>query len=227
MYWPIRQPLAVRVYRHCGGERFRMDALVIDDEAQVRGFVATVLRDEGWEVSEAESAGGAFEMRREREWAMVFCGVMMGGANGFSVLKRFKDELPRTKVVLMTGHGSAMGALDATAFGAYDYLLKPFAVEALQSVSRAMTERLTHSPRHRLVSSKGSGSTYQSDIEMAGRSGAIIEVVEQWGRGAGTNLPGLLTGESGTGKEVGASALHRRRARGVQTFGAVNSAGVP
>jgi DNA-binding NtrC family response regulator len=137
-----------------------MDALVIDDEAQVRHFVATVLRDEGWEVSEAESAEAAFEMLREREWAVVFCDVMMGGANGFSVLKRFKEELPRTRVVLMTGHGSAMGALDATAFGAYDYLLKPFAVEALQSLSRAMTERLAHSPRHRLVSSKGSGSMH-------------------------------------------------------------------
>src|SRR5258705_6671531 len=227
MYWPIRHPLAVRVYRHCGGERFRMDALVIDDEAQVRSFVSTVLRDEGWEVSEAESAEAAFEMLREREWAVVFCDVMMGGANGFSVLKRFKEEMPRTKVVLMTGHGSAVGAVDATAFGAYDYLLKPFAVEALQSLSQAMTERLTNSPRHRLVSSKGSGSMYQSDIELVGRSGAIIEVMKQVGRVAGTNLPVLLTGESGTGKEVVASALHRRSARASQPFVAVNCGAIP
>jgi DNA-binding NtrC family response regulator len=73
----------------------------------------------------------------------------MGGANGFSVLRRFKEELPQTKVVLMTGHGSAAGALDATAYGAYDYLLKPFGVEALQSLSQAMRERLLHTPRHR------------------------------------------------------------------------------
>ena len=150
------------------GEKSRGMCLVIDDEVQVRRFVSAVLRDEGWEVSEAESAEGAFEMLREQDWAVVFCDVMMGGANGFSVLKRFKEELPQTRVVLMTGHGSAVGALDATAFGAYDYLLKPFGVEALQSLSRAVTERLERQPHHRLVAVKGAGALYQSDINLVG-----------------------------------------------------------
>ena len=112
-----------------------MQTLVIDDDPQVRRFVSRVLLDEGWEVSEADSAETAFEMLRDQKWSTVFCDVVMGGANGFSVLKRFKEELPQTKVVLMTGHGTAAGALDATAFGAYDYLLKPFSVEDLQSLS--------------------------------------------------------------------------------------------
>jgi DNA-binding NtrC family response regulator len=94
-----------------------MQALVIDDEPQVRSFVSRVLQEEGWEVSEADSAETAFEMLREGAWSVVFCDVLLGGADGFSVLKRFKEELPETKVVLMTGRGSAVGALDATAFG--------------------------------------------------------------------------------------------------------------
>ena len=204
-----------------------MNALVIDDEVQVRRFVGAVLRDEGWTVSEAESAEQAFEMLREQDWAVVFCDVMMGGANGFSVLKRFKEELPQTKVVLMTGHGSAAGALDATAYGAYDYLLKPFGVEALQSLSGAMREHLLNTPRHRLVSGKGSGTGYQSDITLVGRSGAFIEVMKQVGRVAATNLPVLLTGESGTGKEVVASALHRRSGRAGEAFVAVNCGAIP
>jgi len=204
-----------------------MNALVIDDEVQVRRFVGSVLEEEGWEVSEAESAEAAFEMLREQEWAVVFCDVLMGGADGFSVLRRFKEELPQTKVVLMTGHGSAAGALDATAYGAYDYLLKPFGVEALQSLSRAVQERLLQSPRPRLVSRKGSGAGYQSDITLVGRSGAFIEVMKQVGRVAATNLPVLLTGESGTGKEVVASALHRRSTRAAQAFVAVNCGAIP
>ena len=204
-----------------------LQALVIEDEVQVRRFVSSVLRDEGWEVSEAESAERAFEMLREQDWAVVFCDVMMGGANGFSVLKRFKEELPQTKVVLMTGHGTAVGALDATAFGAYDYLLKPFGVEALQSLSRAVRERLARQPHHRLVAGKGTGSLYQSDIDLVGRSGAFIEVMKQVGRVAATNLPVLLTGESGTGKEVVASALHRRSARAERPFVAVNCGAIP
>jgi len=204
-----------------------LHALVIDDEAQVREFVSTVLVEEGWQVSGAESAERAFEMLREQDWAVVFCDVVMGGANGFSVLKRFKEELPQTRVVLMTGHGSAVGALDATAFGAYDYLLKPFAVEALQSLSRAVQERFADRPHHRVVAGKGASALYRSDIELVGRSGAFIEVMKQVGRVAGTNLPVLLTGESGTGKEVVASALHRRSMRAEQPFVAVNCGAIP
>ncbi len=86
-----------------------MQALVIDDEQQIRRFVGEVLRDEGWTVTEAESAERAFELLREQEWGVVFCDVILGGANGFSVLKRFKEELPETKVVLVTGRGRRPG----------------------------------------------------------------------------------------------------------------------
>lgn len=201
--------------------------LVVDDEAQVRSFVRAVLEDEGWQVSEANSAEHAFEMLFERDWSVVFCDVVLGGADGFSVLRRFKEELPHTKVVLMTGHGTAEGALDATAFGAYDYLLKPFSADQLHALSRAISERLLAKPHHRLVSPAGQKSQYQSDIHLVGRSAAFIEVMKQVGRVASTNLPVLLTGESGTGKEVVASALHRRSQRREKAFVAVNCGAIP
>ncbi len=203
-----------------------MQALVIDDEPQVRRFVRQVLEDDGWEVSEADSAETAFDMLREGKWSVVFCDVLLGGADGFTVLKRFKEELPKTKVVLMTGRGSAVGALDATSFGAYDYLLKPFTVEALQQLSGAIAERLANRPHHRLISQKGS-KPYESDIDLVGRSAAFINVMKEVGRVAGTNLAVLLTGESGTGKEVVASALHQRSKRAEKSFVAVNCGAIP
>ena len=45
----------------------------------------------------------------------------------------------------MTGDGNASGALNATSFGAYDYLLKPFGPDELQSLSRALREQLPSS----------------------------------------------------------------------------------
>ncbi len=203
-----------------------MHALVIDDEPQLRTFVSQVLQEEGWQVTEAESAEQAFEMLRERDWKVVFCDVMLGGVDGYSVLRRFKEELPQTKVILMTGNGSAVGALDATAYGAYDYLLKPFGVDALQSLSRAVAERLAKTPHQRVIASKAPGA-YETDIDLVGRSEAFIEVMKQVGRVAGTSLPVLLTGESGTGKEVVASALHRRSQRAEKPFVAVNCGAIP
>ena len=104
-------------------------ALVIDDELYVREFVSDVLRGEGWNVSQSSSAEEALDRLYEAPWSVVFCDVLLGGANGYSTLRCFKEKLPEAKVVLMTGHGNADNALDANAFGAYDYWLKPFGAE--------------------------------------------------------------------------------------------------
>lgn len=200
-----------------------LEALVIDDEQPVRDFVATVLRADGWQVTQSSSAEEAFEMSHHSTWAVVFCDVMLGGANGFEVLRRFKQDLPETKVVLMTGHGSGEGALDATAFGAYDYLLKPFGPEDLQSLSSALREQLT---THRNILRRRVDSE-EGDINLIGRSQVFIEVMKQVGRVAATNLPVLLTGESGTGKDLIASAIHRRGGRADKPFVAVNCGAIP
>jgi len=57
----------------------KLQALVIDDDQQIREFVSTVLRDDGWSVADAETAEHAYEMLNERRWSLVFCDVMLGG----------------------------------------------------------------------------------------------------------------------------------------------------
>jgi len=197
-----------------------LQVLVIDDEPAVAALVGTVLREDGWDVSTAASAEQAFEMLRGHDWAVVFCDVQLGGADGFTVLRRFKEELPATKVVLMTGHGTAEGALDATSFGAYDYLLKPFGPDELQLLSQALREQLQNSRTRRLR--VAAGASVHNDTSVLGRSAAFIAVMKQVGRVAATNLPVLLSGESGTGKEVVALSLHNRSSRADQPFVAVN-----
>src|SRR5213080_3046693 len=202
----------------------QFQALVIDDEPQVREFVSTILSNDGWKVAQSSSAEEAFTMLNDQAWSVVFCDVMLGGADGYSVLRRFKEELPETKVVLMTGHGTAVGALDATAFGAYDYLLKPFGPGEVGSLATALREQLSEKTR---VLSPKHHPGYRTDIELVGRSYAFIEVMKQVGRVAPTNLPVLLTGESGTGKELVASAIHQRSGRANQPFVAVNCGAIP
>ena len=200
-------------------------ALVIDDEEQVCRFVADVLRAEGWTVAESPSAEDAFERMDEELWSVVFCDVVLGGADGFTVLRHFKERMPETRVVLMTGHGTAQGALNAAAFGAYDYLLKPFGPDELQSLSRALREQLAER-LHRSSPTRRSAA-YHPDIELVGRSQAFIELMKQVDRVSNTNLPVLLTGESGTGKGLVASTIHHRSGRREQPFVAVNCGAIP
>src|SRR5688500_3317690 len=115
-------------------------ALVVDDDRQLRIFVSRVLKENGWQTREASSAEQAFDMLKTEGWSWVRCDVMLGGKDGYHVLRRVKEELPDTPVVLMTAHSSGVGALDATTFGAFDYLSKPFGVEELELLSRSIRE---------------------------------------------------------------------------------------
>ncbi|HYY93148.1 MAG TPA: sigma-54 dependent transcriptional regulator [Pyrinomonadaceae bacterium] len=203
-----------------------MHALVIDDEPQVRSFVSLVLSDD-WEVSEAESAECAFELLGEREWALVVCDVVLGGEDGFSVLRRFKEESPSSEVVLMTGAGSASGAIDATALGAFDYLLKPFTVDELKALSRTVKERIEARALWAGGAEQTPAPAASSDVGLVGRSRSFVEIMKQVGRVAPTNLTVLLAGESGTGKELVARALHQRSRRAGNSFVAVNCGAIP
>ena len=205
----------------------KLQALVIDDDHQVRQFVSTVLRDDGWSVAEAETAERAYEMLEERPWSLVFCDVMLGGEDGFAVLRRFSEEKPDAQVILMTGHGSAVGALDAAAFGAYDYLLKPFGIPQVQSLANSVRERILSRASRSSRTEEKRERAYTSDIDLVGRSAAFVQLMKLVGRVAPTDLPVLIEGESGTGKEVVARAIHRRSRRSERPFIAVNCGAIP
>ena len=203
-----------------------LNALVIDDDTLVSGFVAQVLRSDGWVVQETHSAEQAFERLREKPWSLVFCDVVLGGTDGYEVLRRFQDALPEAAFVLMTGYGSAAGALDATAIGAYDYLIKPFTVDDVLHVTKFVREQ----NKPQAVKSKSIEHLvegYTSDIPLIGKSPKFVNCMKMVGRVSPTDLPILISGESGTGKEVVAKAIHQRSNRKSGSFVTVNCAAIP
>jgi DNA-binding NtrC family response regulator len=208
-----------------------MKALVIDDNELVRDNVAEVLRGEGWEVCEADSAARAFELLGDGgDWQLVFCDVKLSDtheAEGYAVLRRFVEEQPEAQIVLMTGHGSAAGALDAVSSGAYDYLMKPFEVEDVLRIAQDVRRAVEKRERPGTTGELPPQPVYTSDIDLVGISSGFVGVMKMVGRVAATALPVLITGESGTGKEVVARAIHCRSPRAEGAFVAVNCGAVP
>src|SRR5918911_3248200 len=126
-----------------------MNALVVDDEA-------LALLDAG-------------------AWALVFCDVRLGdgGQDGFDVLRRFNEAQPEAQIVLMTGHGSAIGALDAVSSGAYEYLLKPFDIDDVRAIAQSVRAGRERRAAPRTTGELPALSAHSSDIELVGRSGSF------------------------------------------------------
>lgn len=207
--------------------RDSLNALVIDDEAQISGLIAQVLTSDGWNVNEVQTAEQAFEMMQKQHWSLVFCDVMLGGTDGYVVLLRFSEQQPEARFVLMTGHGSAAGALDATAIGAYDYLVKPFTVDDILNISSLVREQRQLRARHKKEKPEILFAGYTSDIPLIGKSPKFVDCLKMVGRVAVTNLSVFIAGESGTGKEVVAKAIHQRSSRASGAFVAVNCGAIP
>lgn len=203
--------------------------MVIDDETSVLGFVSEVLITDRWDVTEASSAEEAFGLMGERQFDLVFCDVMLGSTDGYAVLERFTSEQPGARFVLMTGHGSAAGALDATAIGAFDYLVKPFSVGDVLRIASAVRDQIARREDAEAATAADISSApgYRSDIPLIGKSQKFVECLKMVGRVAPTSLPVLITGESGTGKEIVASAIHRRSKRAEGPFVTVNCGAIP
>lgn len=223
------RPVDTNAIIHFDDMKILPHALVIDDEPSILGFVSEVLRSAEWQTTETESADAAFQKLPECKFDLVFCDVMLGGTNGYEVLRRFCDEQPEARFVLMTGHGSAAGALDATATGAFDYLVKPFSVADILRIAAVVREQIDL----RAASSGAAASevtlepAYRSDIPLIGTSPKFVECLKMVGRVAPTSLPVLISGESGTGKEIVASAIHRRSKRAGGPFVTVNCSAIP
>jgi DNA-binding NtrC family response regulator len=205
-----------------------LQALVIDDEQQISGLVARVLEGDGWTVSQASSAAEASTRLEEQAWSLVFCDVVLGGPDdGYSILRQFTEMQPDARFVLMTGHGSAAGALDATSTGAYDYLLKPFSIDDILNISAVIKEQLKSRKQREDAGDEKAQRGYESDLSLIGTAPKFVECLKMVGRVAGTNLPVLITGESGTGKEVVARAIHQRSKRSDYSFVTVNCGAIP
>ena len=203
------------------------NALVIDDETLVRNFVADVLKEDGWDVSQAGTAEEAFKILKEKPWTLVFCDVVLGGPDGYDVLRRFVQEQQQARFVLMTGHGSAAGALDATAIGAYDYLVKPFTVDDILRIANDVRLQCAPAAKRSDTQIATTPPGYVSDIPLIGKSPKFVECLKLVGRVAGTSLTVLISGESGTGKEVVARAIHQRSKRASENFVTVNCSAIP
>ncbi len=115
--------------------------LVVDDESEIRSSLRGVLNDEGLRVLEAGGGQEALALVRREHPELVLLDVWMPDIDGIELLRQLRSEPDRPQVVMISGHGNVETAVRATKLGAFDFIEKPFSIDALlQVVNRALDE---------------------------------------------------------------------------------------
>ena len=201
--------------------------LVADDEPLVRENLGKVFRQAGYDVTTVASGDQALAaLMNGGGYDIVLSDITMPGADGLTVLRHAQEIAPQTFVILVTGNGTLETAIEALRLGAYDYILKPFAVdEVLAKVARLM--ELRQLAWERQILRREVDGRHDFEQMVIGRSSATRNIVETIQKVAPTPSPVLVTGESGVGKEIVARAVHHYGNRASKPFLAINCAAIP
>ena len=119
--------------------------LIVDDDDAVRDVLYDLFSEEHL-CHAAGSAEQALAFIREQPYDVVLTDISMPGLSGVELLGQLRQSQPDTPVIVITGIDDRTHAEGLTRLGAFDYILKPFRLEAVEaSVARA----LEHGARNR------------------------------------------------------------------------------
>ena len=200
--------------------------LVADDEESIRWVLSRALKKKGFNVDLAEDGKQALSLFRSNRYDLAVLDIKMPGLQGLELLKQVQSEYPETLVVIMTAESTMENAVTAMKNGAYDYLTKPFDLDALDAIILKAQKAAEVSEQIGQLK-EDLQEQYSFGRSIIGNSQAMQEVYKTLGRVAGSDVTVLVTGESGTGKELIARAIHFNSPRLGKPFVAINCAAIP
>jgi len=105
--------------------------LVIDDEESIRKSLAAVLEEKGYLVDTAENGKEAIEKAKTRLYNLALIDIRLQDMDGVQLLTAFKETVPKTVKIIITGYPSLENAIEAVNKGADAYIIKPFDMNKL------------------------------------------------------------------------------------------------
>jgi two-component system nitrogen regulation response regulator NtrX len=198
--------------------------LIVDDEAEIRESLESILREEGYLVTSASTANEALELLRDAAYDVVLLDIWLPDRDGLDALVdiRRMESTHVPEVVIISGHGTIEAAVKATKLGAYDFLEKPLSLErTLIVLKNAMKARQMREDNREFSRQLALKST------VTGNSVPMKALRQQIKLMAPTNGRVLIYGESGTGKELIGRAMHAESLRKDRVFVELNCAAIP
>ena len=173
--------------------------LVVDDEPDIRFLLKDILEDEGYMVDVAEHAKAANEIRQTTNPDLVLLDIWMPEVDGVTLLKQWKSSgRDRCPVVMMSGHGTVETAVEATRYGAIDFVEKPLSMAKLISTVKSALAHGTYNLRQ---------ESKRRREEPVGNSRFVQNLKRRMMELRGSNQAVFLTGPYGSGRRIWADYL--------------------
>jgi len=192
--------------------------MVVDDDPVTCDLLCEVFAAEGFASRFVQSGEAAIaSLAVESPDVLVSDIRMTKPDDGLALLDHVRQEYPELPVVLMTAFGSVDTAVRAVKQGAFDYVSKPFDINALVATVRRALAASSINPPEPIGDEES-----QQASGLVGRTPAMLEIYKMIARVADSLAAVLITGESGTGKELVARAIHVHGERAPEPFVGIN-----
>ena len=199
--------------------------LVVDDDKNLLELAKTRLAAANYGVTVALGQEEALEAVNSESFDLAIVDLRLADEDGITLMEKLHAIFPGMPVIILTGHASVEGAVDAMKRGAYTYLTKPFDPrELVLQIGRALESCKLASENQML---KGMLKEKYDFANIIAKSEKMQQVLEAVSRIAKTDSTVYIHGESGTGKELIAKAIHLASPRKDKPFVAINCAAIP
>lgn len=193
--------------------------LIVEDDARYRALFRQVIAAEGFSTREAASSEEAVAVIQRECPSLVVTDVRMPGENGIELLRRVRGMHPELPFLLVTAYADVKDAVYAMKLGAVDYLVKPVDMDEFVAAVRDVLGINNVAHQFSVPPEKLEGIIAESP--------AMLAVLHDAYRVAGSDANILIMGESGVGKEVVAGFIHANSPRRNKQMVAVNCAAIP
>ena len=199
--------------------------LIIDDEAEIRESLETLLELEGYGVESAASGEEGLARIGERAFDLVLLDLALPDRNGLDLLSEIHGQDPGLSIIMVTAYGTVENAVKAMQAGAANFVQKPWDNEKLLADVRAAVAR--HRAEEENVQLKRALKQRYNFENIVGKSEPMLKIFDLVAQVAPSRSTVLLQGESGTGKELIAKAIHLNSPRRDRPFVPVNTGSMP
>ncbi|SHE86308.1 two-component system, chemotaxis family, response regulator CheY [Marinitoga hydrogenitolerans DSM 16785] len=114
--------------------------LIVDDSDVLRKILSFNFKKEGYEVYEARDGEEGLQKIKEIKPDAVCLDIMMPKMDGFTVLKKLKEENIKIPILVLTAKGGEEDEKLALSLGAFKVATKPFSPKSIVEIIKQVVE---------------------------------------------------------------------------------------